>query len=99
MLDSTRYTGDGSVIEAKGLKHRAADATREVPLSPVLVRQLREHLDRFEPVDGRVFSNAQGRPPTSTNSGWAMASRRGRATKRSTMGIARRIQPVSALVL
>ncbi len=29
----TRYTGDGIVTEAKGLKHRAADATREVPLS------------------------------------------------------------------
>lgn len=65
----TRYTGDGIVTEAKGLKHRAADATREVPLSPVLVRLLRAHLARFEPVDGRVFSNAQGRPPTSTNYG------------------------------
>lgn len=65
----TRYTGDGIVTESKGLKHRAADATREVPLSPVLVRLLRDHLDRFEPVDGRVFSNARGRPPTSTNYG------------------------------
>ncbi len=65
----TRYTGDGVVTEAKGLKHRAADATREVPLSPVLVRLLRAHLTRFEPVDGRVFSNANGRPPTSTNYG------------------------------
>ena len=38
-------------------------------MSPVLVRLLRDHLDRFEPVDGRVFSNARGRPPTSTNYG------------------------------
>lgn len=65
----TRYTSDGIVTEAKGLKHRAADATREVPLSPVLVRLLRDHVDRFEPVDGKVFSNARGRPPTSTNYG------------------------------
>lgn len=65
----TRYTGDGIVTESKGLKHRAPDATREVPLSPVLVRLLRDHLDRFEPTDGRVFSNALGRPPTSTNYG------------------------------
>src|SRR3546814_2099514 len=28
----TRYTSDGSVLESKGLKHRAADASREVPL-------------------------------------------------------------------
>lgn len=65
----TRYTSDGSVVEAKGLKARATDATREVPLSPGLVRLLRTHLDRFEPVDGRVFTNARGRPPTSTNYG------------------------------
>jgi len=65
----TRYTGDGVVTEAKGLKHRATDATREVPLSPELVRQLRAHLGRFEALDGRVFSNAGGRPPTATNYG------------------------------
>lgn len=65
----TRYTGDGVVTESKGLKHRATDATREVPLSPALVRSLRAHLARFEPVDGRVFSNARGAPPTSTNYG------------------------------
>ena len=65
----TRYTGDGIVTEAKGLKHRAADATREVPLSPALVRLLRDHLDRFEPADGQAFTNAGGRPPTATSYG------------------------------
>jgi integrase len=65
----TRYTGDGIVTESKGLKHRATDATREVPLSPELVRVLRDHLSRFEEVDGRVFSNDGGRPPTATNYG------------------------------
>lgn len=53
----------------QGLKHRATDASRDVPLAPLLVRLVRAHLDRFESVDGRVFSNAQGRPPTSTNYG------------------------------
>ena len=58
------------MTETKGLKRRATDATREVPLSPVLVRLLRDHLKRFEAVDGcSVFSNAGGRPPTATNYG------------------------------
>lgn len=74
----TRYTGDGIVTETKGLKHRATDATREVPLSPELVRVLRAHLGRFEAVDGRVFSNAGGRPLTATNYGpvWLRARAR-----------------------
>ena len=71
----TRYTGDGVVTEAKGLKHRATDATREVPLSPELVRQLRDHLGRFETSDDRVFTNAGGRPATATTygPGWMRA--------------------------
>lgn len=52
-----RYTSDGSKRETKGLKHRPADDVREVPLPPDLVERLRLHLDRFPPVDGRVFSN------------------------------------------
>ena len=74
----TRYTGDGIVTETKGLKHRATDATREVPLSPELVRRLRDHFTRFEAVDGRMFSNASGRPATATNYGpvWLRARAR-----------------------
>lgn len=70
-----RYTDDGAVVEAKGLKQRAVGATREVPLPPLLVRRLRAHLRRFEPVEGHVFSNGRGLPVTATNYGrvWSRA--------------------------
>ena len=71
----TRYTADGAVVESKGLKQRARGAVRDVPLGPALVTLLRAHLASFEPVDGRVFSNAAGRPVTPTNYGpvWVRA--------------------------
>lgn len=74
----TRYTGDGGVLEAKGLKHRPEGAVREVPLPPDLVRRLREHLAHYEPVCGQVFTNARGRAPNSTNYGpvWTRARSR-----------------------
>lgn len=64
-----RYTADGATREEKGLKHRATDAIREVPIPPQLVEVLREHLAHFEPLSGRVFSNAEGRPVTAHNYG------------------------------
>jgi len=71
----TRYTHDGSVVEKKGLKQRAAGSVRAVPLPPELVHRLRHHLKQFEPVEGRVFSNRPGRPVTTTNYGpiWVRA--------------------------
>lgn len=71
----TRYTPGGRVVETKGLKHRSDGSVREVPLSPALVAHLRDHLRRWEPVDGRVFSNSAGRPVTPTNYGpvWVRA--------------------------
>ena len=70
-----RYTPEGTVVEAKGHKQRPIDSVRDVPLAPHLVNRLRWHLDRWEPVDGRVFSNAAGRPMTTTNYGpvWVRA--------------------------
>lgn len=70
-----RYTAEGTVVEAKGLKQRPIDSVRDVPLAPHLVDRLRWHLDRWQPVDGRVFSNAAGRPMTTTNYGpvWVRA--------------------------
>ncbi|MDQ6697794.1 MAG: tyrosine-type recombinase/integrase, partial [Actinomycetota bacterium] len=70
-----RYTATGTVVENKGLKHRAAGSIREVPLSPVLVGSLREHLERFESVENRVFSNARYGAVTPTNYGpaWTKA--------------------------
>lgn len=52
---------DGAVHEIHSLKRRAAKATRPVPIPPVLVRMLREHIERFGVApDGRVFRNAAG---------------------------------------
>ena len=64
-----RYTSRGGVHETKGLKQRPRDAIREVPLPPQLVERLRAHIDRWPPVDGAVFANGAGRPPTTTNYG------------------------------
>jgi integrase len=71
----TRYTSAGAVVEDKELKQRAPDAVREVPLGPDLVNRLRWHLSRWPPVGGRLFTNAAGRAPTTTNYGpvWGRA--------------------------
>ena len=65
----TRYTASGEQVEHKALKHRAVGVVREVPLAPGLVSRLRDHLKQWPSVEGRVFSNASGRPITPTNYG------------------------------
>jgi integrase len=71
----TRFTSTGAVVEDKELKQRPPNATREVPLAPELVQRLRSHMERWPPVNGRVFTNAAGRAPTTTNYGpvWVRA--------------------------
>ncbi|MFF7473184.1 tyrosine-type recombinase/integrase [Streptomyces sp. NPDC008092] len=55
------WTDDGAVHEIHSLKRRAAKATRPVPIPPVLVRILRDHIARFGvAADGRIFQNAAG---------------------------------------
>lgn len=55
------WTDDGAVHEIHSLKRRAAKATRPVPIPPVLVRMLREHIRTFGVApDGRLFRNAAG---------------------------------------
>ncbi|MEU1300341.1 hypothetical protein [Streptomyces shenzhenensis] len=55
------WTDDGAVHEIHSLKRRAAKATRPVPLPPVLVGMLREHIRNFGVApDGRLFCNAAG---------------------------------------
>jgi integrase len=73
-----RFTADGEVAESKGLKQRPVGAIREVPLAPDLVARLKRHLDAFDPLDGRIFSNLAGRPVTPTNYGpvWGRARAR-----------------------
>lgn len=55
------WTDDGDVYEIHSLKRRAAKATRAVPIPPVLVRMLREHIEDFGVApDGRLFRNGAG---------------------------------------
>jgi integrase len=64
-----RFTLDGEPLESKGLKHRARNAVREVPLPPALVDRLHAHAERFDTPNGRLFTNARGEPIASSNYG------------------------------
>ncbi|MGW7079028.1 tyrosine-type recombinase/integrase [Streptomyces sp. NPDC054866] len=55
------WTDDGASYEARSLKRRARGATRSVPIPPVLVRLLRDHLaEHGTATDGRLFRAANG---------------------------------------
>jgi integrase len=55
------WTDNGEVHDRRGLKHRAANDTREVPLCPQLVEVLRSHLGQFGTAeDGRLFRAPNG---------------------------------------
>jgi integrase len=57
----TRWTGTGEVHDRRGLKNRAVEETRLVPIPPVLVAILREHRSEFGTAeDGRVFRSERG---------------------------------------
>jgi len=57
----TRWTDDGAVHEARGLKHRPARDTRVVPIPPELCSILRDHVARFGAgADGRLFRSERG---------------------------------------
>ncbi|GAA3077771.1 hypothetical protein GCM10010448_69790 [Streptomyces glomeratus] len=54
------WTDTGESFDTRGLK-RARKATRPVPIPPVLVRLVREHIKEFGTAeDGRLFRAAQG---------------------------------------
>jgi integrase len=56
-----RWTDSGEVHDLRGLKHRAANERRFVPIPPLLVRILRDHLDRYGTApDGRLFRSPNG---------------------------------------
>ena len=62
-----RWTDTDSAHGERGLKHRAADETRRVPIPPELVVILRTHIDTFGVApDGRIFSSDRGHPVVST---------------------------------
>lgn len=61
MTAGKERTDDGALHESHSLKRRAAKATRPVPIPPVLVRMLREHIRSFGVApDGRLFRDAAG---------------------------------------
>ena len=62
-----RWTDTHSAHDERGLKHRAADETRRVPIPPELVAILRAHVDTFGVApDGWIFSSERGHPVAST---------------------------------
>ncbi|MGX9922009.1 site-specific integrase [Streptomyces sp. NPDC002248] len=55
------WTDDGTPYEVRGLKWRARQATRTVPIPPVYVRMLRRHLATYGTApDGRLFPAVRG---------------------------------------
>ncbi|GGK69830.1 integrase [Planomonospora parontospora subsp. parontospora] len=62
-----RWTNSGETHDERGLKHRAKDDTREIPIPPVLVVILREHIEAYgAEKDGRLFRTSKGRPFSSS---------------------------------
>jgi integrase len=58
-----RWTDSGQAHDERGLKHRAEDEPRSVPIPPELVAMLRRHIDRFGvAADGRLFRSELGNP-------------------------------------
>jgi integrase len=54
-----RWTNSGETHESRSLKHRAHKETREIPIPPVLVAILREHIETYGTAkDGRLFRTA-----------------------------------------
>src|SRR5262249_62109234 len=55
------WTDEGTARQERGLKHRADNETRTIPIPPVLVRRLRAHIKRYGTTpDGRIFQTARG---------------------------------------
>jgi integrase len=55
------WTDDGETREVRGLKHRADNEVRRVPIPPQLVKLLQEHIDAYGTTeDGRLFRATRG---------------------------------------
>jgi integrase len=60
-----RWTDGGELHDDKALKARAVGETRSVPIPPVLVRMLRDHIAEFGSAqDGRIFRTEKGKAVT-----------------------------------
>jgi integrase len=66
----TEWTDDGASRETRGLKHRAVNETRSIPIPPALVQVLRAHIQRYGTgPSGRLFRTARGGPLNDTGYG------------------------------
>jgi integrase len=64
---NTKWTDTGDAHEERGLKHRAEDDVRPVPIPPNLVKIIREHIETYGVApDGRLFRSERGKPVAST---------------------------------
>jgi len=62
-----RWSDTATTHEERGLKHRPARETRQVPIPHELVRSLRAHIDSFGvAADGRIFNSDRGHVIAST---------------------------------
>jgi integrase len=71
-----RWTDSGELHDDKGLKQRAEGDVRLVPIPPVLVAMLREHIATFGVGDdGRIFRTEHGKPltPFAYQQAWKLA--------------------------
>ncbi len=59
----SHWTDDGGSHERRGLKHRARQETRPVPIPPQLVALIHHHIKEFKTApDGRLFRGLHGGP-------------------------------------
>jgi integrase len=62
-----KWTDTGDIHEERGLKHRAEDDVRVVPIPAVLVRILRARIRAYGVGrGGRIFNSERGKPVSST---------------------------------
>ena len=55
------WTDEGTARQERGLKHRADNETRTIPIPPELVQLLRAHIKKYGTTsDGRIFQTARG---------------------------------------
>ena len=62
-----RWTESGEIHDTRGLKGRPDKAVRNVPIPPVLVAIIREHIEEFgAAADGRIVTNERGGIPVAS---------------------------------
>ena len=75
---ASRAGDDGTARQERGLKHRADNETRTIPIPPELVRLLRAHIKRYGTTPGgRISQTARGSilQDSGYNEVWTQASK------------------------